>query len=211
MPSPPPKRKPLPSFFELLYANSCKSAVPTVYYTLFAIYEPFLCLVGMLGAFVDPVKVCFPIVLPSPQRTASIYAPNYYSQTHNMNGPWPVGVVPPETLPAATTATVLQLAHTCALLGIVNFFVLTSIRELRSPALQEKIATSLFIPLLVSDVTHILVTLYGIGETRWHVDEWPSIIWITIITGLTLLIPRFVTNDQPISGPAEHRTLIKLI
>ena len=128
-----------------------------------------------------------------------------------MNGPWPVGVAPPETLPAATTATVLQLAHTCALLGIVNFFVLTSIRELRSPALQEKIATSLFIPLLVSDVTHILVTLYGIGETRWHVDEWPSIIWITIITGLTLLIPRFVTNDQPISGPAEHRTLIKLI
>lgn len=128
-----------------------------------------------------------------------------------MNGPWPVGVAQPETLPPATIATVLQLAHTCALLGIVNFFVLTSIRELRSPALQEKIATSLFIPLLVSDVTHILVTLYGIGDTRWHVYEWPSIIWITIITGLTLLIPRFVSNDQPISTPAEHRTLIKFI
>ena len=84
----------------------------------------------------------------------------------------------------------LQLAHTCALLGILNFFILTAARDLRSPALQEKMAASLFTPLLVSDITHILVTLYGIGDTRWNVDEWPSIIWITIITGLTLLIPR---------------------
>lgn len=107
-----------------------------------------------------------------------------------MNGPWPVGAALPETLPAATTVTMLQLAHTCALLGILNFFILTAARDLRSPALQEKMAASLFTPLLVSDITHILVTLYGIGDTRWNVDEWPSIIWITIITGLTLLIPR---------------------
>lgn len=107
-----------------------------------------------------------------------------------MNGPWPVGVALPETLPAATIVTMLQLAHTCALLGILNFFILTAARDLRSPALQEKMAASLFTPLLVSDITHILVTLYGIGDTRWNVDEWPSIIWITIITGLTLLIPR---------------------
>ena len=60
MPSPPPPRKPLPSFFGLLYANSCKSAVPTVYYAIFALYEPFLCIAGMLGAFIDPVKVCIP-------------------------------------------------------------------------------------------------------------------------------------------------------
>ena len=109
-----------------------------------------------------------------------------------MNGPWPVGVVLPESLPSATTVTTLQLAHTCALLGIINFFVLTAIRDLRSPALQEKMAKSLFTPLLVSDVSHILVTLYGIGDARWNVGEWPSIVWITIITGLTLLIPRFV-------------------
>ncbi|KAF9652200.1 hypothetical protein BDM02DRAFT_232129 [Thelephora ganbajun] len=166
MPSPSSARKPLPSFFSLLYANSCKSAIPTVYYAVFAIYEPFLCVAGMVGAFFDPVK------------------------THNMNGPWPVGAAPPESLPAATTVTVLQLAHTCALLGIINFFVINAIRGLRSPALQEKMATSLFTPLLVSDVSHILVTLYGIGDLRWNVDEWPSIVWITIITGLTLLIPR---------------------
>ena len=58
--SPPPKRKPIPTFLQLLYANSCKSAVPTVYYAVFAIYEPLLCVAGMLGAFLDPVKVRVP-------------------------------------------------------------------------------------------------------------------------------------------------------
>jgi hypothetical protein len=108
-------------------------------------------------------------------------------------------------LPAATTVAVLQLAHTCALLGIINFFVLTAVRGLRSPALQEKIATSLLAPLLVSDVTHLLVTLYGIGDTRWSVDEWPSIVWITLITGLTILIPRFVRQNWRISRSTERQ------
>ena len=195
--SPPSSaRKPPPSFFSLLYANSCKSAIPTVYYAIFAIYEPFLCVLGMVGAFVDPVKVCIlQRALSSSTDRISTDAPNPSSQTHNMNSPWPVGVTLPETLPAATTVTVLQLAHTCALLGVINFFVLTAVRELRSPALQEKITTSLLTPLLVSDVSHILVTFYGIGDTRWKVDEWPSIVWVTIITGLTLLIPRSVRED----------------
>jgi len=117
-----------------------------------------------------------------------------------MNGPWPVGVTLPQTLPTATTITMLQLAHTCGLLGVINIFVLTAIRGLRSPALQEKMATSLFTPLLVTDVSHILVTFYGMGDTRWRVDEWSSIVWITIITGLTLLIPRFVQEDHHISN-----------
>lgn len=65
MSSPPPARKPLPSFFSLLYANSCKSAVPTIYYAIFALYEPFLCIAGMIGAFVNPVKVCIPNIPPS--------------------------------------------------------------------------------------------------------------------------------------------------
>jgi hypothetical protein len=194
MPSSSSASKPLPSFFSLIYANSCKSAVPTVYYAIFAIYEPFLCVAGMIGAFFDPVKVCIfnvPLGPPANRVLIIIDASNSF-QTHNMNGPWPVGAVLPGGLPAATTVTVLQLAHTCALLGIINFFVLTAVRELRSPALQEKMAMSLFTPLLVSDVSHILVTLYGIGDTRWYIDEWPGIVWITIITGLTLLIPRFV-------------------
>lgn len=77
MPSsaPPPARKPLPSFFGLFYANSCKSAVPTVYYVIFAIYEPLLCIIGMVGAFFDPVKVCIPqSALLSPADCISINA-----------------------------------------------------------------------------------------------------------------------------------------
>ena len=65
MSSPSLARKPLPSFFSLIYANSCKSAVPTVYYAIFAIYEPFLCVAGMIGTFVDPVKVCVPLLSPT--------------------------------------------------------------------------------------------------------------------------------------------------
>lgn len=126
-----------------------------------------------------------------------------------MSGPWPVGDAIPETLPAATTVIVLQLAHTCALLGIINFFVLTAVRDIRSPALQEKMALSLFTPLVLSDISHILVTLYGIGDTRWNIDEWPSIVWITIITGLTLLVPRFVHEDQPISRLTEYRAFVE--
>lgn len=204
--SPPSARKPLPSFFSLLYANSCKSAVPTIYYAIFAIYEPFLCVLGMIGAFTDPVKVCIPQCALS-SSTADLVlklTSPILSQTHNMNGPWPVGAVLPELLPAATTVTVLQLAHTCALLGIINFFVLTAVRNLRSPALQEKMATSLFTPLLVADISHILVTLYGIGDTKWNLDEWPSIVWITIITGLTLLIPRSVHKDHRFPALAKR-------
>lgn len=77
MPPSTPARKPLPSFFGLLYANSCKSAVPTVYYAIFAIYEPLLCVAGMIGAFVDPVKVCIPQSAPlSPTDRALIDASN---------------------------------------------------------------------------------------------------------------------------------------
>ena len=67
MSPPSPARKPLPPFFSLIYANSCKSAVPTVYYAIFAIHEPFLCVAGMIGTFVDPVKVCIPLLSPTDQ------------------------------------------------------------------------------------------------------------------------------------------------
>lgn len=60
MSSSPPARKPFPSFFGVFYANSCKSAIPTIYYAIFAIYEPFLCVAGMVGAFIDPVQVRIP-------------------------------------------------------------------------------------------------------------------------------------------------------
>ena len=81
---PPPARKPLPSFFGLLYANSCKSAVPTVYYAIFAIYEPLLCVAGMIGAFFDPVKVCIPNVLSwTPPAASQIDVLNFTSDSQH--------------------------------------------------------------------------------------------------------------------------------
>jgi len=156
---------------------------------------------GWLAHSLTQSRSAFPMsALLSPPPIVFRLTRRVVSQTHNMNGPWPAGVALPQTLPAATTVTLLQLAHTCGLLGIINFFVLTAIRDLRSPALQEKVAASLLTPLVVTDISHILVTLYAIGDTRWRVDEWPSIVWITIATGLTLLIPRSVREDHHISG-----------
>lgn len=87
--------------------------------------------------------------------------------------------------------TVVQLAHVCALMGLINVFVLSAARQLRSqPALQEKVVTSLLMPLLIGDVLHISVTLWALGDVRWHVTEWSAVLWATIILGLSLLIPR---------------------
>lgn len=37
---------------------------------------------------------------------------------------------------------------------------------------------------------HIALTLWALGEGRWDVSKWEGILWITIISGLTLLVPR---------------------
>ena len=41
-----------------------QSAIPGFYYAVFAFYEPGLCLMGGLGAFLDPksVRLLFPIL-----------------------------------------------------------------------------------------------------------------------------------------------------
>lgn len=41
---------------------SHSSAIPTVYYLIFAFYEPFLCVSSLIGTFADPKKVSF--ILP---------------------------------------------------------------------------------------------------------------------------------------------------
>lgn len=88
--------------------------------------------------------------------------------------------------------TVIQLAHVCALIGVVNLFVLTAARRhLQSqPALQEKIVFSLLAPLLVGDFLHLYVTLWALGEQKWDVWSWSPMLWTTIVLGSTLMIPR---------------------
>ncbi|KAF8897593.1 hypothetical protein BD779DRAFT_1465741 [Infundibulicybe gibba] len=112
--------------------------------------------------------------------------------THDAQAPWPAGLPPPDELPRATRVTILQLAHVCALIGVVNYFVLSAARRHlhANPALQEKIVFSLLAPLLVGDVLHLYVTLWALGDLKWDVWNWSPMLWTTIILGLTLMVPR---------------------
>jgi hypothetical protein len=148
------------------------TALPDFYYFCFGGYEPFLTFVGLLGTFSDPVS------------------------THNSQAPWPkdskIAPFTPTTFPRATLVSVIQLAHVCALLGLINLFVLTTTRKYlhSQPALQEKILWALFTPLLLGDVAHIAVTLWALGPDRWNVASWTPMVWATVVLGLSIMIPR---------------------
>ncbi|KAF8165287.1 hypothetical protein B0H34DRAFT_688602 [Crassisporium funariophilum] len=145
-----------------------KSAIPDFYYFCFGAYEPFLTIVGFLGALVDPINA------------------------HNAQAPWLSDELPYRELPTATLVTLIQLAHVCALVGIINLFVLSAIRKhlKDSPALQEKIVFSLFTPLLMGDIFHLAVTFWALGDQKFNFSSWSPMLWTTIILGLTLMIPR---------------------
>lgn len=161
------------------------SAIPDFYYALFAFYEPALTILGFIGAIHDP------------------------ETTHNTQAPWPVDSPPPATLPKASIVTVIQLAHVCALLGVVNFFVLTAIRKHLSTdlAVQEKIVLALMTPLFIGDCMHLVVTLWALGDERWIISQWSPMLWTTIVLGFSLMIPRIMwhlgiwryvdTRDRP--------------
>jgi len=86
----------------------------------------------------------------------------------------------------------MQLAHVCALLGVINMFVLSSARwNLHAfPDLQEKVVFSLLTPLLAGDFFHLYITLSALGDDRWNVRSWTPMLWITVLTGLSLMLPR---------------------
>lgn len=101
--------------------------------------------------------------------------------------------MPPDgPLPKATMVTMYQLAHTVGLLGLLNFFILWAVRKhmWSQPALQEKVVGALLLPLLFGDFIHIALTVWALGEDRWDVSKWDGLLWITIVSGLTLMIPR---------------------
>ncbi|KAH9049161.1 hypothetical protein EDB84DRAFT_1182185 [Lactarius hengduanensis] len=144
------------------------SALSPVYYAIFCIYEPMLTTTGLIGTLLDPTK------------------------THNLQAPWPSHVVPPAHLPLATTVTVVQLAHVCGLLGLINIFLLRAARRYLSdqPALQEKIVGALLTPLLIGDILHLVLTMWVLGDERSNFSQWSGMLWATVFLGLTLLIPR---------------------
>ncbi|EKM59205.1 uncharacterized protein PHACADRAFT_249493 [Phanerochaete carnosa HHB-10118-sp] len=144
------------------------SALPVFYWFVFGWYEPLLATGGALGALLYPEQV-------------------YIQQA-----PWPQDELPQGPLPRAAVVTLLQLAHTVGLLGLLNFFVLWAARKYlwSQPAIQEKIVGALLTPLLLGDFLHIFLTLWAIGDDRWEVQKWQGTLWITIVSGFTLMIPR---------------------
>ncbi|KAJ7638873.1 hypothetical protein FB45DRAFT_904115 [Roridomyces roridus] len=145
------------------------SPLPAHYFVVFTIYEPLLTFLGFFGALLDPKGT-------------------YESQAPWLNGP------PPEELQLATRLTITQLGHVCALLGLINIWLLTTARiHLNSqPALQEKIVGALLLPLLCGDVAHLVLSLYALGDQRWQYQNWSSMFIITFILGISLLIPRIM-------------------
>ncbi|KAH9853523.1 hypothetical protein C2E23DRAFT_884698 [Lenzites betulinus] len=145
------------------------AALPWGYWLVFGLYEPVLAICGFLGALSDPKKA------------------------HDAQAPWPVGGAPPGPLAKATHVTMLQLAHVVGLLGLINLFVLGAARKylFAQPALQEKIVGALLTPLLMADVVHLAITWWALGDSRWAVWEWSGLLWITFLTGISLLVPRF--------------------
>jgi len=113
-------------------------------------------------------------------------------QVHNTQAPWPLSSPPPAVFPKASFVTVIQLAHVCALMGLVNIFVLTAARQhlASQPALQEKIVRALLIPLLIGDVMHLYITLWALGDDRWDVAQWSPTLCVTVVVGVSLMIPR---------------------
>jgi hypothetical protein len=115
-----------------------------------------------------------------------------FRQTHDQQAPWPSDAPPEGPLPRATLVTLLQLAHVCALLSVLNIFILGAARKhLHShPALQEKIVGALLTPLVFGDVMHLYVTLWALGEDKWETRRYTPMLWTTLILGLSLLLPR---------------------
>ena len=119
-------------------------------------------------------------------------------QIFDRYGPQPGDFAEASEAFARTAYTVLcQMAVAHAVIGCVNASVLRAIRRLPSPTLQEKIASSLLIPLAIGDVMHQLGTFYGMGDVRWKMNEWPEILWLNIIFGILLFVPRYVDVERP--------------
>ncbi len=88
--------------------------------------------------------------------------------------------------------TVVQLAHVCGLVGIINVFVLTAARKhlAAQPAIQEKVVGALLIPLMVGDILHLVVTIWALGDSKWDISSWTPLLWTTLVIGLALAVPR---------------------
>ena len=110
-----------------------------------------------------------------------------------------------EVLPPTVHAIICQTAVAHVVIGCISASILRTIRRLPSQTLQEKMARSLMISLAIGDVLHLFGTFYGIGDVRWKAEDWPQVLWLNIIVGLALFIPRYAgTTPNPRGGDSYH-------
>ena len=81
---------------------------------------------------------------------------------------------------------------TAATICCVNVSVLQAIRSLPSPALQEKIARSLLIPLAIGDILRQVGTVYWVCDAKWGARDLPQALWLSVVVGVALFISRSV-------------------
>ena len=89
--------------------------------------------------------------------------------------------------------TILQLVNVSFLLALVNLALINAARRCfaHDARAQEVVYRALFAVLLFGDFAHIGVTLYAMGpEVRWKFGEWSALTWVTVVTGVSLLVPR---------------------
>lgn len=115
-------------------------------------------------------------------------------QVHDQQAPWPQDLPAQDSLPPPTFVTIVQLAHVVGLLGLVNVFLLYTARRylFQQPAIQERVVSALLTPLMFGDILHLAFTFYALGDDRWRFGNWKNAgtLWVTVITGFSLLIPR---------------------
>jgi len=143
------------------------SAVPTFYYIAFGIIEPLITFASLLEGILDPWKVI------------------------DRHGGWQgTSTGAPGVPPTTAHAIVCQMVVAHAIIGFVCASVLRAIRSIPSPTLQEKIAKSLLVPLAIGDVLYQFGVFYGIGDARWRSRDWPQALWLNVVVGITIFIPR---------------------
>lgn len=78
-------------------------------------------------------------------------------------------------------------------MGLINLSIINAARRYfaQDPRAQEVVYKALFAVLMFGDFAHIAVTLYAMGpEIRWDFGSWSVLTWVTIVSCVSLLVPR---------------------
>ena len=181
----PGSRPRVPGNHQLYSLNSTSTPMslnplPWPYYFTFAIYEPLLGIVSGIWAFANPREVNGVL---QDYRKGEL-TPYTLHLTRHLT-PRPHGR--PRTLQGENDPSTCQ----CKLSNGPHQRLHHPCRHFtQDPKAQEVVYKALFTVLMFGDFAHIGVTLYAMGPMRWEVGSWSALTWVTILAGVSLLVPR---------------------